>query len=106
MPNAVFYKERRLYNRRACQLSADLDDYENAYSANVRNIGLGGACIETIAEFKPQIGQEILMTIPFKNKEDYLIIPGIIVWQRADGLGIRFKNQDPMAGKEALFCRA
>ena len=102
MPQAVFYKERRTYSRRACQLCADLDDYENAYSANVLNIGLGGAFIEPIAEFKPQIGQEIIMTIPFKEKEDYLIITGKVVWQRPEGLGISFQNLNTVARQAAL----
>lgn len=95
MVNAMFKSDRRMYSRTACDLRADLDDFENAYSGYVRNYGKGGALIEATAGSEAKVGQEIFMTIPFKGRSNDLIIKARVAWARSDSLGVTFlKTQD------------
>jgi Tfp pilus assembly protein PilZ len=87
--------DRRRHHRRDCALSVDLDDYENAYSGHISNIGLGGAQIKTIDGVRFKVGQELLLTIPFEHKEDYLIIKGKIAWSRNRDIGVAFVKETP-----------
>lgn len=82
--------DRRYFERVGCSLSISLDDYENAYSGNIRNIGLGGAFVEMDYRRKPRIGNEVLVTIPYQKKSDYLIIRGRVMWSKPEGIGISF----------------
>jgi Tfp pilus assembly protein PilZ len=87
--------ERRYHERINCSLSISVDDYENAYSGNIRNIGLGGAFVEMDIKAKPPIGNEVLVTIPYQKKPDYLIIRGRVIWSKPEGVGISFLKDAP-----------
>ncbi len=90
MESAAMYEDRRTYERKDCRLPADLDDYDNTYCGLIRNIGKGGAYVETAGASGTQIGREVLMTIPFKNNSNYLIIKAKVAWTRPDGVGVSF----------------
>jgi Tfp pilus assembly protein PilZ len=93
MQQAELYMDRRRFERETCSLSVDVDDYENAYSGKLYNIGLGGAGIKAPPEARFNTGQELFLTIPYRNKEDYLIIKGKIAWQCREDIGIEFLKE-------------
>lgn len=84
------YMDRRRYKRETCSLSVDVDDYENAYCGKLFNIGLGGAGVKAPPEARFNVGQELFLTIPYRYKNDYLIIKGKIAWQNKEDIGIEF----------------
>lgn len=93
MELAEKYMDRRRYEREACSLCVDVDDYENAYSGELYNIGLGGAGIKAPPGARFYAGQELFLTIPYRHKEDYLIIKGKIAWQNREDIGIEFLKE-------------
>lgn len=90
MLNAMLESDRRMYNRTPCDLYADLDDYETSYSGQIRNLGKGGVFIETMMNNELEIGREIIMTIPFKSRANYLIIKARVAWTKKGGMGVTF----------------
>jgi Tfp pilus assembly protein PilZ len=84
------FDERRRFQRTDCLCNVDLDDYENAYSGHVRNLGLGGACIEAVLDKTLKIGQELILTIPYECRQNFLIIKGKVAWHKKSGIGIEF----------------
>jgi Tfp pilus assembly protein PilZ len=93
MGHASVDSDRRRYDREACALWVDVDDYENAYTGQLYNLGLGGACIKNIGEARFHHGQELFLTIPYRKKEDYLIIKGKIAWQKNEAIGVEFLRE-------------
>jgi Tfp pilus assembly protein PilZ len=85
--------DRRRYEREACLLRVDVDDYENAYAGQVFNLGLGGARIKISDDARFHTGQELFLTIPYHHKADYLIIKGKIAWQSQKDLGVEFLKE-------------
>ncbi|MBT8340621.1 MAG: PilZ domain-containing protein [Desulfatitalea sp.] len=81
--------DRRRHARKPCDLPADVDDYESTRSCRVLNIGTGGAFIAARAE-KEQIGQELIVTIPFEKQENFLVIKARVAWRNASGIGVMF----------------
>lgn len=96
MYSAIDYANRRQFERKPCRLPADLDDYENAFSGQVRNLSKGGAFVQATVPGQPSIGRELIMTIPFKGNSDYLIIKAKVAWVRPDGLGLEFIKNIPL----------
>ena len=82
--------DRRVFHRQPCLLPADIDDYDNAYSGFVRNIGWGGAYVETLMPYATKIGQEVILTVPFENRADYLIIKAKVAWVQPHSVGVTF----------------
>ncbi|RJQ70190.1 MAG: PilZ domain-containing protein [Desulfobacteraceae bacterium] len=93
MLNAILPADRRMYNRTPCDLHADVDDYEDTYSGQIRNLGKGGAYIEMMMNTEPEIGREVIMTIPFKTRANYLIIKARVAWTAKDGIGVTFLKE-------------
>lgn len=93
MEQANAYSDRRRYDREACALLVDVDDYENAFCGKLNNLGLGGACIEALDNTHFQTGQELFLTIPYRHKADYLIIKGKIAWKRNKNFGVEFLKE-------------
>jgi Tfp pilus assembly protein PilZ len=90
MLNALRQTDRRLCNRTSCDLHADVEDHDNSYSGKIRNLGKGGAFIEATIQNAPAVGREVIMTIPFKGRPNYLIIKARIAWAAEDGIGVTF----------------
>ncbi|MCP4746904.1 MAG: PilZ domain-containing protein [Desulfobacteraceae bacterium] len=82
--------ERRLYERKNCAFPIDVDDYEAIFSGNMLNLSLGGACIEKFPGYKPDLDQELILTIPYRSKPGYLVISGKVAWRDPGGFGVRF----------------
>ena len=82
--------ERRRYHRKNCCCSVDLDDYEQAYSGRLRNLGLGGAYIDAVPDKTFSIGQDLILTIPYEHKAGHLMIKGKVAWKNGSGLGVAF----------------
>jgi hypothetical protein len=90
MAKVQIFGERRLHQRKACAFPVTLDDRRDAYRCIIRNLSLGGALIEPPPNRQPKVGQEFLITIPYRRKKDSVVIKGKI--DRIDGnaLGIVF----------------
>jgi Tfp pilus assembly protein PilZ len=71
-------------------MTVDFDDYRNAYSGQIRNLGRGGAFVVADLEEPPEIGQEVFLTIPYQKGDNYLIIKGQVAWIHEDGVGVSF----------------
>jgi hypothetical protein len=88
--HALLQTDRRLYSRTPCDLNADVDDYFSSFSARILNLGKGGAFIQARFDDPPMVGREIILTIPFQKKPNYLIVRARIEWASRDGLGVSF----------------
>ncbi len=93
MHTSTIIKERRLYTRTNCNLPIDIDDFETTSSGTVLNLGKGGAFVQMAMVKKPEVGQELIVTIPFHNNENYLIIKARVAWTSQDGMGLSFLTQ-------------
>jgi Tfp pilus assembly protein PilZ len=67
-----------------------IDDYRHSYAGHLRDLSVGGAFIEPHADNDPQIGQELMLTIPFSLKHDHIIIKAKVAWIKPRGIGVRF----------------
>ena len=93
-------RERRNFERWNCTMPVDVDDYEHVYAGQVKNLGKGGAFVEADLEERPEIGQELFLTIPFCQGAEFLIIKGQVAWVRDNGVGVSFLNyRDPVRSK-------
>jgi Tfp pilus assembly protein PilZ len=88
--HALLQSDRRLYSRTPCDLNADVDDYFSSYSARILNLGKGGAFIQARFDDLPMVGREIILTIPFQKKPNYLIVKARIAWAAGNGIGVVF----------------
>lgn len=93
MSREMLFGERRLYERKSCTFAVDIDDYNKNYSGHLRNLSLGGAFVEPPAHFKPKIGQELLLTIPFRKKLGYVVVKGRITRTKRNGMAVVFIKQ-------------
>lgn len=93
MAQALVFGERRIHSRKECTLFVDFKDSERPRqcSGHLRNIGLGGAFIETKIHRHYKIGQELMITIPYLLKSRKVVMKAKIVriiWP--NGMGIEF----------------
>lgn len=88
--------DKRVHARKACNLPVDLDDYDSAFSGNIRNLGKGGAFIEIPVVDGPEVGRELIMTIPYRHNENYLIIKATVAWTSSKGIGVAFMKSGLM----------
>jgi len=78
MANKLVFGERRLHKRKACTFAVDIDDYNRVYRGHLRDLSLGGALIKAPSHFRPHVGKELMLTIPFRNKGGVVTIKGKI----------------------------
>lgn len=72
-----------------------INDYQHAYAGHLRDLSVGGAFIEPQEGNDTEIGQELLLTIPFGLKRDHINIKAKIAWIKPRGIGVRFiSNSD------------
>lgn len=84
------FGERRLHQRKDCAFPVTIGDQEHAYAAFVRNLSLGGALIEAPDEQKLQVGQELVLTLPYRLKKDSFVVKGRIERVKASSAGVVF----------------
>lgn len=88
--NTLPFGERRLLHRKPCSRMIGINDYRHSYAGHLRDLSVGGAFIEPQEDNNPQIGQELLLTIPFGLKRDHINIKAKIAWIKPRGIGVRF----------------
>ncbi|MDA8137182.1 MAG: PilZ domain-containing protein [Desulfobacteraceae bacterium] len=81
-----------MFARKDCCMPVDFDDYHHAYAGQIRNLGKGGAFVETELEELPEIGQEVFLTIPYQEGTNFLIIKGRVAWIHEKGVGVCFSE--------------
>ena len=63
--------------------------------ANLRDLSVGGVFIETMPlESSFVMGQEILLRIPYPNREKCARIRGNVIRATLEGVGVEFANMD------------
>ena len=67
-----------------------ISDLNDSYTAHMRDLAVGGALIEPQYNYDAQIGQELLLTIPFGLKEDHINIKAVVAWTKPNGIGVKF----------------
>ena len=102
MAQKMMFGERRLYERTTCTFSVDLNDYSKIYSCHLRDLSLGGALVEYPTTFKPKLGQELLLTIPYRNRIGHVMVRGRIVRARYGKLAVAFQKSDPASAYKRL----
>ena len=90
MTNPLIFGERRQYKRKKCFFKIELDDYHGTHSANLRDLSKSGAFVETSVDIRPFIGQELVLTIPFRRRTDQVVVKGKITRIKEDGFGVTF----------------
>ena len=86
----TLFGERRLHQRKSCALSITIDDYKRNYSGYLINLSLGGALIEPASQFKAKIGQELMLTIPFRKKNGFTMVKGKVTRTRNERIVVMF----------------
>ena len=84
------YGERRLNRRTPCTRAVQINDRDTSFSGYLRDLAVGGACIEAPYLANAHRGQTLLLTIPFGLIEDRLNITAKVAWSGPDGTGVRF----------------
>jgi hypothetical protein len=91
--NDKLFGERRRYSRQKCLRMIGINNYEKLFTGYIRDLGLAGAFIEPQwGEEGPDIGQKLLLAIPFGLKDGYVSIEARIEWRKRNGIGVQFLN--------------
>lgn len=67
-----------------------INDYSKLYAGHLRDLALGGAYVEPKEGNITEIGQELLLSIPFGLKDGYVNIQAKVAWHSGDGIGVWF----------------
>lgn len=92
--DAMLFGERRQFIRKQCLRLIGINDHSKLYSGHLRDLGLGGAFVELKAGNRSEIGQELMLSIPFSLKNGYVNIHAKVAWIRYDGFGVWFLNRN------------
>jgi hypothetical protein len=91
--NDKLFGERRRFERKTCLLMIGINNYKKLHTGYIRDLGLAGAFIEPQwGKERPDIGQKLLLAIPYGLKEGYVSIPAKIEWINSNGIGVQFQN--------------
>jgi len=90
MPRNMLFGERRLYERKSCIVDIGVEDNDKNFRCHMRNVSLGGAFIEPPAHFKPKIGKELTLVIPYRNRKGEVVVKARIARFFKDGFAIVF----------------
>lgn len=88
----MLFGERRQFLRKECIRMIGINDYAKLYSGHLRDLALGGAFVEPKGGNISEIGQELLLSIPFGLREGYVNIQAKVAWHSGDGIGVWFLN--------------
>lgn len=84
---------KRKYSRMHYSVPVGCVSNGRGIHANLRDLSVGGVFIEMISSENPfVVGQELLLKIPYPNKEKYARICGKVVRAALDGVGVEFKS--------------
>jgi Tfp pilus assembly protein PilZ len=88
----LLFGERRQFLRKSCIRMIGINDYSKLYSGHLRDLALGGAFVEPEERNITEIGQELLLSIPFSLRDGYVTIQAKVAWHNDDGIGVWFLN--------------
>lgn len=60
-----------------------------AFRGTARDISLGGVFF--LARHVLPIGAELVVSITLPGQDEELVLPGVVRWQRPDGMGVEFE---------------
>ena len=87
------FGERRLHERKSCSRMVGIINSKTSYTAHLRDLAPGGALIELPYDISSQIGEELMMTIPYGLKKQELTVRAEVAWIRPHGIGVRFLDR-------------
>jgi Tfp pilus assembly protein PilZ len=90
MARKMMFGERRLHERKSCTFAVDINDHIRIYSCHLRDLSRGGALVEYPPHFEPNVGQELLLTIPYRKKPGAVIVKGRVVRARFGRIAVAF----------------
>jgi Tfp pilus assembly protein PilZ len=89
----LFSKERRIHQRKSCQIPVRYATYDRIFSNYITNISQNGIFIETQ---KPIfIGEEVILNFKLKGHNESLKITGEVAHANRSGIGVQFKDVNP-----------
>jgi c-di-GMP-binding flagellar brake protein YcgR len=89
----LVFGERRRHARLKCAFSVAISGPDSQFRTLLRDLSLSGAALESPINQNPEIGQEVVLTIPFRKKKGHVIVRGTIVRITFNILGIVFKKR-------------
>jgi len=92
MSRKLIFGERRRHQRKSCVFEIDLNDHHGNFRCYLRDLSLGGALVEHPSRFKPDLGQELLLTIPFRKRSGVVVVKGHVVRARAGIVAVAFRQ--------------
>ena len=84
----LFLKEKRIHNRKHCQIPIYYATESQVFSSHIKNISQSGLLIETRKSLPP--GEEILMTFRLEGLNTPIKIRGQIAHSGPSGIGVKF----------------
>lgn len=90
--NKMIFGERRLYERKTCLFTVDLNDHKKSYACNLRDLSLGGALLEYPSHFKPVLGKELFLNISYRNRPGKVMIKGHVIRYQPGQLAMVFEK--------------
>ena len=94
MSRQISSTERRTHQRRKISIGANIDNFSSSYFTHLRDISRGGAFVHTFTEGHYKIGQELILTLPMKSKDD-VRLETRVAWTSPDGIGLKFIRNLP-----------
>lgn len=67
-----------------------IKDSRDVYAGHMRDLARGGAFIEPPYDSDTEIGQELILTIPYGLKKDHLKIRAKVARIQSGGIGVSF----------------
>ena len=90
MVSVQIFGERRLHQRKTCAFAITLTDRRRAHRVMLRNLSLGGALIDTPPDRPLRVGQELIITIPYRLRKDSIRIKGRVGRIDNSAMGVVF----------------
>lgn len=97
---------RRTNERKNYQMEVLFSTGAMIFPATLKNISIGGARVGSRNISKIKTGAEIIITIPFANKQGCMKRKAIVMWAEKDQFGIQFnrrKNRRKNYQKDSSF---
>jgi len=92
MSRKLIFGERRRHERKSCVFEIDLNDHNGYFRCYLRDLSLGGALVEHPSLFKPNLGQELFLTIPYRQRSGVVVVTGHVVRARAGTVAVAFRQ--------------
>jgi hypothetical protein len=81
--------ERRIHPRRRSSIGTRVKKMNQSYFSHLRNISQSGAFIHSFSATNHRIGENVIVSLPSKNKEQIRLVSKIVRMD-ANGIGVKF----------------